>query len=142
MGLSMLPRASRRVVRPTAAEPGAMRSVGPAVPLITKEKTMGTEIEMSLDRLAKDFRAVITDAEGLLQATANETGDRAVAARERIIDTLADAKARLARVEEALGAKVKEVARATDNYVHEHPWQAAGIAAGVGVLIGMLISRR
>lgn len=103
---------------------------------------MDSEIEVSLDRLAKDFRAVITDAESLLQATASETGDRAVAARTRIVATLTDAKARLARVEEALGAKVKEVARATDDYVHEHPWQTAGIAAGVGFLVGMLISRR
>ncbi len=103
---------------------------------------MSTDIEVSLDRLAKDFRAVVTDAEALLQATAHETGDRAVAARERIVDTLHDAKQRLAQVEQALGAKVKEVARATDDYVHEHPWQAAGVAAGVGFLIGMLISRR
>ena len=103
---------------------------------------MSTDIEVSLDRLAKDFRAVVTDAEALLQATASETGDRAVAARERIIDTLSDVKQRLVQVEQALGAKVKEVARATDDYVHEHPWQTVGVAAGIGFLIGMLISRR
>jgi len=107
-----------------------------------QEIAMSTDIEVSLDRLAKDFRAVVTDAEALLQATASETGDRAVAARERIIDTLSDVKQRLVQVEQALGAKVKEVARATDDYVHEHPWQTVGVAAGIGFLIGMLISRR
>jgi ElaB/YqjD/DUF883 family membrane-anchored ribosome-binding protein len=34
------------------------------------------------------------------------------------------------------------VARATDDYVHEHPWRAVGAAAGVGLIIGLLISRR
>ncbi len=36
----------------------------------------------------------------------------------------------------------KEAARATDEYVHDHPWQAVGVAAGVGFLLGMLIARR
>jgi ElaB/YqjD/DUF883 family membrane-anchored ribosome-binding protein len=35
----------------------------------------------------------------------------------------------------------KAAARATDEYVHDHPWRAVGIAAGVGLVVGMLISR-
>ena len=38
--------------------------------------------------------------------------------------------------------KAKEAGQATDAYVRENPWQAVGIAAGAGLLIGMLISRR
>ena len=38
--------------------------------------------------------------------------------------------------------KAKEAARATDDFVHEHPWKAVGIGAAVGVIVGMLISRR
>jgi ElaB/YqjD/DUF883 family membrane-anchored ribosome-binding protein len=34
------------------------------------------------------------------------------------------------------------VARATDDYVHEHPWKSIGVAAGVGLLVGLLIGRR
>ncbi|HCI13500.1 MAG TPA: DUF883 domain-containing protein, partial [Gallionellaceae bacterium] len=38
-------------------------------------------------------------------------------------------------------ARTKEAAKVTDEYVHENPWKAVGIAAGVGLVIGMLISR-
>ena len=103
---------------------------------------MRNDMQVSLDRLAQDFLAVVSDAEALMQATAHETGDRAVAARNRIMETLASAKDRLVSVEQAIAARTKAAAKATDEYVHEHPWQAVGIAAGVGFLVGMLVSRR
>ena len=43
--------------------------------------------------------------------------------------------------EEAL-EKGKQVAKDTDEFVHEHPWKAVGVAAGVGLVVGMLIARR
>lgn len=103
---------------------------------------MSNDMQVSLDRLAQDFRTVVSDAEALLHATAHETGDRAVAARARILDSLAAAKDRLVAVEQAIAARARAAAKATDEYVHEHPWQAVGIAAGVGFLVGMLVSRR
>ena len=45
-------------------------------------------------------------------------------------------------VEAALRERTREVAKATDHYVHEHPWKAIGVAAGIGLLVGMLIGRR
>ncbi|MDQ1316092.1 MAG: hypothetical protein QG662_2201, partial [Pseudomonadota bacterium] len=39
-------------------------------------------------------------------------------------------------------ARTKAAAKATDEYVHVHPWQAIGVAASVGVVIGLLIGRR
>jgi ElaB/YqjD/DUF883 family membrane-anchored ribosome-binding protein len=38
--------------------------------------------------------------------------------------------------------KTKAAARATDDYVHDNPWQAIGAAAVVGLILGALISRR
>ena len=37
---------------------------------------------------------------------------------------------------------VVSFAKTTDTYVHENPWRAVGIAAGVGLLLGLLIGRR
>jgi ElaB/YqjD/DUF883 family membrane-anchored ribosome-binding protein len=62
-------------------------------------------------------------------------------ARERIQENLAAAKDRLIAAEQAVVVKAKQAARATDDYVHENPWRAVGIGAGVGLIIGMLISR-
>lgn len=103
---------------------------------------MSNEIDASLDKLSQDFHAVVNDAQALLRATASETGERAVAARQRVLDTLQQARQQLAVVEDAIAVRAKAAARATDDYVHEHPWKTAGIAAGVGLVVGLLIGRR
>lgn len=103
---------------------------------------MTTEEAVSKEKLVQDLKVVIADAEELLRATASQAGEKAAVARERIQENLNRAKARLAQVEDVLLDKTKQVARATDEYVHENPWAAVGIAAGIGLLIGLLIGRR
>lgn len=89
----------------------------------------------------QDLRVVVADAEELLRATAGQAGEKVSAARERIQENLAAAKQRLAVAQDAVVARTKEAAKVTDEYVHQNPWKAVGIAAGVGLVIGMLISR-
>lgn len=104
-------------------------------------RSAGTENDVSKEKLMQDMRAVVDDAEELLRATAGQAGDKVAAARERIQANLAVARERLTEAEHALVEKTKRAAKATDEYVHENPWKAVGIAAGVGLVVGMLISR-
>lgn len=104
-------------------------------------KMARVEGDVSKEKLMQDLRVVVADAEELLRATAGQAGDKAVAARERIQESLAHAKERMVAAEEAVVEKTKQAAKATDEYVHENPWKSVGIAAGVGLVIGMLISR-
>ena len=97
---------------------------------------------VSRDKLVQDLKIVITDAEELLRATASTAGEKVVAAREKVQDSLQRAKVKLAEVEDVIIDRGKQAARATDEYVHDNPWRAVGIAAGIGVIIGMLIGRR
>ncbi len=97
--------------------------------------------ELSKEKLVHDLRSVVSGAEDLLRATANQTGDKISDARDRIEASLADARVRLADAERSLRDTTRQAATATDEYVRDNPWQAVGIAAGVGMLIGMLISR-
>ena len=62
--------------------------------------------------------------------------------RERIALRLRDAKERLADAEAAIVDKTKAAARATDDFVHEQPWKAVGVAAALGLALGVLIGRR
>jgi len=103
---------------------------------------MGNSIDVSREKLSSDLKVVIADAEELLRATAGQMGEKAVVARERIQESLRVAKDKLSRAEEVMIDKTKAAARATDDDVHDHPWGAVGIAAAVGLVIGMLISRR
>ena len=98
--------------------------------------------DVNKEKLVADLKVVVADAEELLRATASQAGEKVSAARERIQASLASAKIKLSEAERALLDKTKEAARATDEYVHEHPWHAVGVAAAIGVVLGMLISRR
>ena len=94
------------------------------------------------DQIVTDMKAVIADAEELLKATASAAGEKAGSIRARAEETLRAAKNRLASLDDEMIDRAKHAARATDDYVHEHPWGAVGIAAVAGLLVGVLISRR
>jgi len=94
------------------------------------------------EKLISDIKAVIADAEELLAATADQGGEKMTALRARIGQRLSDARARLSAAEAALLDKTRAAAQATDAFVHESPWQAVGIGAGVGFLLGLILGRR
>ncbi|WP_341928970.1 DUF883 family protein [Methyloversatilis discipulorum] len=94
------------------------------------------------EKLVADLKVVISDAEELLRVTANQAGEKVGELRVRMQENLTSARHKLADAEAALKEKSREVARATDDYVHEHPWRSIGVAAGVGLLVGLLIGRR
>ena len=85
----------------------------------------------STGRMIDDLRAALADAEELLRATAGEAGPRVQEARERAEASLRNARERL----EGAG-------RDLDAQVREHPWAAVGIAAGIGLIAGILLSRK
>lgn len=94
------------------------------------------------DRIAEDLQRLVADVEALLQVTAGQAGDRIERLRAQASDSVAQARARLAGAEEATLREVREAAESTESYVREHPWQAVGVAAGIGLLLGLLLSRR
>lgn len=102
----------------------------------------GKPTDVTKEQLINDFRVVIADAEALLKATAGQGGEALAAVRARVGDSLAVAKTKMTAAEEELVAKARVAAAATDEYVHMHPWQAVGVAAGIGMLTGLLIGRR
>ncbi|UCV03805.1 DUF883 family protein [Dechloromonas denitrificans] len=94
------------------------------------------------DKLVSDLRVVISDTEELLRATAGAAGEKVGDLRERLSLRLRDAKERLIDLEAAVVEKTKAAARATDDFVHEEPWKAVGVAAALGLALGVLIGRR
>ncbi len=73
------------------------------------------------EKLMSDLRTVIADAEEVL---------------------LHQARIRLGELQDTAVARAKAAGHAADDYVHENPWRAIGVAAGIGVIIGLLIGRR
>ncbi|ABE29091.1 MULTISPECIES: DUF883 family protein [Paraburkholderia] len=98
--------------------------------------------EINKERLMSDIKTVLADAEDLLKQAASATGERASELRETALTRLKQAREKAADVQVVVVEKGKKAARATDDYVHEHPWASIGIAAGAGVLLGLLINRK
>ncbi len=81
--------------------------------------------------IMSDLKAVIDDAEELLRATADQAGPKVREVRERAEESLATAREHL-----------KDAGAEIDSQVRANPWAAVGIAAGVGLIVGILLSRK
>lgn len=103
-------------------------------------------VEVTKEKLLQDLNRVVAETEQLLRDTAAVGGDKVATWRTGVEQSLKTAKERIAQVERTAVEKAKATAQATDHYVHDKPWQAIGITAGVGVLvglaIGMMLNRR
>jgi ElaB/YqjD/DUF883 family membrane-anchored ribosome-binding protein len=94
------------------------------------------------EKLVSDLKVVIADTEELLRATTGVAGDKVGELRDRLGARLRDAKDRVIDMEHAMVDKTKAAARATDDFVHDQPWKAVGVAAALGLALGVLIGRR
>jgi ElaB/YqjD/DUF883 family membrane-anchored ribosome-binding protein len=95
---------------------------------------------VTVDKLLEDLQAVVTDAEELLKATAGHAGEKVQEVRARAEESLSAARERLGEVREDAVLKARELVASGEEYVRKNPWQAVGIAAGAGLLVGLLIS--
>ena len=93
-------------------------------------------------KLGADLKVVLADVESLLKQAASSTGQQATELRERAAERLHRASLRLSEARVVAAEKSRQAARRADDWVHANPWAAVGAAAGIGFLLGMLVSRR
>ena len=87
------------------------------------------------EKLTQDVKVLAADLQELLKATASQSGEKIAAARTRVEGALVHAR-------DTVGLQAREAAERTDRYVHQYPWETAGIAAIAGAIAGFLIGRR
>jgi len=90
------------------------------------------------DRLVTDLKRIVHDSEELLYTTKDAVGDKAHQVRERLTDALDTAKRTCRDLED----KAIESAKAADKTIRAHPYQSIGAAFGIGLLIGVLVTRK
>lgn len=92
--------------------------------------------------ISREFQALISDAESLLKQTTGSASGQTEELRNRINANIERAKDLLKDSENSLRDQGQAARQATEDYLHEHPWQSLGIAAGVGFLLGLLTAPR
>ena len=90
------------------------------------------------ERLTGDLKSVVRDAEDLMKATAGQAGEKVSEVRSRLAAAVESAKATCHRLEE----KAVAAAKATDHVIREHPYESIGVAFGLGLLVGVLVTRK
>lgn len=105
--------------------------------MATRKSTKSSE-----EQIIDSVKESLDDAEKLLREAAGATGDKAAELRESAMNSLRRTREALYDAQDTVLESGRRAARATDDYVHDNPWQAMGLAGLAGLLIGALICRR
>ncbi|MGZ5035044.1 MAG: DUF883 family protein [Usitatibacter sp.] len=104
-----------------------------------------TDTQVAKDKLMQDFNEVVSDTEQLLKSVASAGGEKSQALRASVEQNLKATRERLNQLQESALERTRATARATDEYVHVNPWQsiaiASGLAAIIGIVVGLLLNR-
>lgn len=101
-----------------------------------------SSVEVSREQLIENFFKVVADAEALMHATADQGSDEIAAIRDSMQETLKAARLRLDDARDDVLRKGRAAAQTTDSFVHDNPWSAVAVAAGLGLLVGLFGWRR
>lgn len=93
-------------------------------------------------RLAQSLQHMVDETEQLLRSARNSGSEHLEVLRDKLEAQLQKLRSELAALRENTAHHMRRAAHAADTTAHEHPYAAMGLAAGVGLLIGMLITRR
>ena len=99
------------------------------------------EFKAEVDPAVEELNRIVDQAEALLRSLGEQSGDAADAVRERVTETLQQAKARLAASTAEAEKVVNSLADQADDYVHRNPWQAVAVAALLGGVVTFLLAK-
>jgi len=94
--------------------------------------------DINTDRLVSDLKTVTKDAEELLKTVSGDKANGSQDMRMRLSAAIESAKATYRSLEE----KTVAGAKATDKVIREHPYESLGVAFGLGLLVGVLVTRK
>jgi len=91
---------------------------------------------------SSEIKSLIADVEDLVARIADLKDADVARVRGKVLTAVAAAKDSLAEGATTLRRQAQRAATTADDYVHDSPWQAVGIAALVGAVVGILATRR
>jgi ElaB/YqjD/DUF883 family membrane-anchored ribosome-binding protein len=109
---------------------------------ISRSNGSASNVNGKIDDAGTDMKALVKDAQSLLTAAASLTGTKADELRERGMRMLDAALDKSGQYKDQAMVKGKELAKNADVYVKDNPWRTVAAAAGVGLLLGVLLGRK
>jgi ElaB/YqjD/DUF883 family membrane-anchored ribosome-binding protein len=101
---------------------------------------MANAMENGRDDLMNNVNQVMSETQSLLDSMKNATSEKTAQLRDQLQKNLEATRQKLSQLQSTAIERGTAYARATDDYVRESPWTAVAVAAGVGVLVGLMLS--
>lgn len=98
--------------------------------------------KVTKQKLMNDFKTVMADAEALLLATVDQSGEKISAVRDKAKESMRIAKNRMVEAQNVLVDNNESTPSAINTYMHSNPWKTLGLITSVSMVVGLLISRR
>ena len=93
------------------------------------------------EKLMRDLKNFAGESETLVKAAAGDARDAVTGVRTRTEESLRQVRASVGDLQKDVAARARGAAQTTSTYVHDKPWQSIGLAAGAGLIVGLLINR-
>jgi len=119
----------------------SLLSSSPATPAANSQQSR-LQVEAALSNMAREFRSFVSDVEDLIKATNSLTGDELNKAKAKLEQRISSARSSVEELGGTIADRARKTAKTADNYVHEQPWTAIGAGAGLGLVVGYLLTRR
>jgi ElaB/YqjD/DUF883 family membrane-anchored ribosome-binding protein len=106
------------------------------------ENIAGAHPSLACEFVVADLKSLLRDYDALLKATVGDVSDKGKEARSRVVAALDRAKATCKQWQEHTVSAAKVAAKEADATVRRHPYESIGVAFGIGLLIGVLVTRK
>lgn len=103
---------------------------------------MESKVEEKMDNVTSDLKNLSKDAKALANEAKSDAYEKTGELSKKCSEFLNSAVAAAKEVPSIAATRTKEVAASTDEYVHEKPWRAVTISAGIGILLGIMFAKR
>lgn len=103
---------------------------------------MEPKVEEKMDNVSSDLKNLSKDAKALAREAKSDAYEKTGELSRKCTEFLNSAVAAAKEVPTLAATRTKEVAASTDEYVHEKPWRAVTISAGLGILLGVMFAKR
>lgn len=97
---------------------------------------------LARERVMADLKSIVRDSEDLINATAGDVSEKVKETRSRLTAALERAKDTCEHLQQETVATARAAAKKADTVIRTHPYESLGAAFGLGLLIGVLVTRK
>ena len=98
--------------------------------------------DTNTDHLRAELKSLADTLEEVLNTSGDKSKEELSKLRVKAEKALQESRYRIGETSDLIARQTREAAAKTDEYVRNNPWTSVGIGAAVGVVLGVLLTRR